>query len=109
MEQLIEAKFPDGQPSKAHINESTIEYCQIHNRILQHQLDTEPLRHTLQIQQNNALRTATGCTKTTPTDHIHRETKILKIRDHMDLKGAQFYNRIKTDTSHPLATLHQPT
>ena len=24
----------------------------------------------------------------------HRETKTLKIRDHMDLKGAQFFDRI---------------
>ena len=83
MEQLIEAKFPDGQPSKAHINESTIEYCQIHNRILQHQLDTEPLRHTLQIQQNNALRTATGCTKTIPTKpYTSRDQNFKDQRSH---------------------------
>ena len=58
-------------------NDHTQTVHQIHSRILQHQLDTKPLRHTLQIQQNNALRTATGCTKTTLTDHIHRETKTL--------------------------------
>ena len=40
------------------------------------------------------------------TTYIHRETKTLKIRVDMDLKGAQFHDRIETDTSHPL---HQPT
>ena len=41
---------------------------------------------------------------------MHRETKTLKIKDHMDLKGAQFYDRIKTYTSNPLHhTLHQST
>jgi len=58
--------------------------------------------NTLQIQQNNALRTATVFTKTTPIDHLHQETKTLKIRDHMDLKGTQFYDRITIDTSYPL-------
>ena len=54
------------------------------------------------MQQNIALRTTTGCTKTTSIDHIDPETKTLKIRDHIDLKGAKYYDRIKTNTSHPI-------
>ena len=62
---------------------------------------------TLQIKQNDALRIATGCTKTTPIDHLHAETKILKIKDHIETKGAQYYDNIITDTTHPLHhTLH---
>ena len=78
---------------------------QIHCRILQHQLDSKPLRYTLQHTKNttkNALRTATGCTKTAPIDHLHPETKTLKVRDHMDLIGTQFYDRVTIDMSHPV-------
>ena len=39
----------------------------------------------LQVTQNAALRTATGCTKTTPNDHVHQETKVLSLQDHMDM------------------------
>ena len=35
------------------------------------------------ITQNVALHTATGCIKTAPTDHVHHETKVLKLQDHM--------------------------
>ena len=58
--------------------------------------------NTLQIHQNNALRTATGWYQNNSHRlHTSRNQK-LKIRDYMDLKGAHFYDRIKTETSHPL-------
>ena len=58
---------------------STAEYYSISWTL--NQSDTH--YNTLQIQQNNALRTATGCTKTIPIDHLHRETKTIKFRDHI--------------------------
>ena len=60
----------------------------------------------LQKTQNAALRTATGCTKTTRTDHVHQETKVLKIQDHMDMRGTHAYTSY-TDPQHPLHYLTQ--
>ena len=83
---------------------------QIRSRIVQHQLVTKPLRHTLQGITGTAKQHTENRNRlyqNIPTDHLHRETKILKIRDHMDLKGAQLYDRIESDPSHPLHhTLH---
>src|ERR1700755_2422923 len=64
---------------------------------------------TLQITQNKALRTITGCTPTTPQQHLHNETKILPINNHLEMIGTQFYakNRLLTHPCHK--TLLQPT
>ena len=64
----------------------TIEYCS--TAFAPHLSKTN--MDKLQVHQNNALRTAIGTTKTTPIDHLHREAKTLKIKDHMDMRGAQF-------------------
>ena len=58
--------------------------------------------NTLQTIQNKALKTITGCTNTTPTDHLHHETKVLRIKDHLDMRGAQTLAAAYTNTAHPL-------
>ena len=55
----------------------------------------------LQTTKNAAQRTATSCTKTALTDHIHQETKVLKIHDHMDMRGRHAYTSF-TEPQHPL-------
>ena len=47
----------------------------------------------LQRIQNSALRVATGCTKRTPIDHLHEETKVLPIKDHLGMLCKQFLAR----------------
>ena len=47
--------------------------------------------------QNVALRTATGCTPDTNTQHLHDETLILPIHDHLQLHVSQY----KQKTQHP--------
>src|SRR6201990_608897 len=54
----------------------------------------------LQKTQNTALRIITGCTRTTPIQHVHKETKILPICVHLDMIGTQFYTNT-LDISHP--------
>ena len=46
---------------------------------------------TLQRVQNSDLRIATGCTKSTPIPHLHAETKVLPVKNHLDMRGTQFY------------------
>ena len=41
----------------------------------------------LQRTQNSALRIATGCTRSTPTAHLHAETKVLPLKDYLELRG----------------------
>ncbi|XP_076062668.1 uncharacterized protein LOC143037903 isoform X1 [Oratosquilla oratoria] len=63
---------------------------------------SETHHNTLQIIQNKPLKTITGCTNTTPTDHLHHETKVLKVKDHLDMRGTQTLAAATTNTSHPL-------
>ena len=44
----------------------------------------------LQVSQNNALRTATGCHQMAHPDHLHQETLVLPIRKHNELLAKQF-------------------
>ena len=61
----------------------------------------------LQVYQNNSLRAAIGSTRTTSIEHLHREIKVLKIKDHIDMLGAQFYDKVRNDPTHTLHhTLH---
>ena len=46
----------------------------------------------LQVMQNAALRTATGCTQDTNIQHLHDETLTLPIHEHLQLHASQ-YNR----------------
>ena len=41
--------------------------------------------NTLQTTQNKALRNITGCTSTTPQQHLHDETNILPINTHLEM------------------------
>ena len=61
--------------------------------------------------KNKALKIITGCTATTPTDHLHQETKVLKVRDHLDMRGTQFIAAASTNQHHPLHYMaqHPPT
>jgi hypothetical protein len=58
--------------------------------------------------QNRALRVITGCLPTTPISHLHAETKVLPIKDHLDLIGTQFYSRT-LNLDHPLHFSLRPT
>ena len=59
----------------------------------------------LQIIQNTALRTATGCTQDTNIQHMHDETRILPIHEHLQLHTSQY----KQKTQHPSRPLHKHT
>ena len=45
----------------------------------------------LQIQQNAALRTALGCVMMSDIDHLHAESKCLKVEQHNNLLSKQFH------------------
>jgi len=62
-------------------------------------------RERLQRVQNTALRVITGCTRTTPIHHLHAETKIIPISDHLDMMGMQYFSRAE-DPQHPNNYLH---
>ena len=47
----------------------------------------------IQYTQNDALRIATGCNKMSSVDHLHAETKMLKVREHSKLLFAQYLTR----------------
>ena len=51
----------------------------------------------LQIMQNAAFRNATGCTQDTNIHHLHDETLILPIHEHLQLNASQS----KQNTQHP--------
>ena len=36
--------------------------------------------------QNSASRIATGCTRSTPTAHLHAETKVFPLKDYLEIK-----------------------
>ena len=54
----------------------------------------------LQVMQNAALRIATGCTQDTNIQHLHDETLILPIHDHLQLHASQY----KQNTQYPSHT-----
>ena len=62
----------------------------------------------LQRTQNTALRIATGCTKTTPIQHLHDETEVLPLRSHMDMRGTHAFTSTFSPT-HPLHYMQTPT
>ena len=59
----------------------------------------------LQVMQNAALRTATGCTQDTNIQHLHDETLTLPIHEHLQLHASQY----KEKTQHPSHPLHKHT
>ena len=44
----------------------------------------------LQVQQNSALRTITGCVKMTSIEHLHNEVQMLPVREHSEMLSRQF-------------------
>ena len=59
----------------------------------------------LQISQNAALRTITGCTLNTNTQHLHSETKILPLKNPLKLHASQLTQKASHPT-HPLRSLN---
>ena len=59
----------------------------------------------LQVVQNAALRTATVCRQDTKIQHLHDETLILPIHEHLHLHASQY----KQKTQHPSAPLRKNT
>ena len=55
----------------------------------------------LQTIQNTALRTITGCTRDTNTQHLHEETKTLPVDTHLKLHASQYRQKTQ-DPNHPL-------
>ncbi len=45
----------------------------------------------LQVAQNQALRTATGCHSISSIDHLHQETSVLPVRRHSELLSDQYW------------------
>ena len=58
----------------------------------------------LQVVQNNALRIATGCTKDTNIQHLHEETLVLPLREHLQLHTSLLKHK-SNHPNHPLHTL----
>ena len=67
--------------------------------------------NTLQTIQNNALRIITGCTQTTPTNHLHYQTQVVTLQDHINMRGTQFIPAASANPDHPCQHMlaHQPT
>ena len=59
----------------------------------------------LQVMQNAALRTSTGCTQDTNIQHLHDETHPLPIHEHLQLHASQYKNK----TQYPSHPLHKHT
>ena len=67
------------------------------------------------IQQNIALRTIIGCVKMTNFDDLHRETKVLPVKTHIDMLAEQFsvgchqiHRSGYQATQHPVERLIKP-
>ena len=61
----------------------------------------------LQVTQNAALRITTGCVRSTRIEHLHAEAKVLPLKDHMDMRGTQFFAAV-SEQEHPCHHLHNP-
>jgi len=61
------------------------------------------LHRHLQTIQNTALRIALGSTQTTPSSHVHAESKVLSLKEHLDTRGAQF---LASALHNPLSPSH---
>ena len=60
----------------------------------------------LQIIQNTALRIILGCTQSTPIEHLHAETKILTVKQHLNMRGTQFLASVMNNPDSPCYYLH---
>ena len=68
------------------LGQSQLNYCA---PVWTPQLSNTSWRH-LQTAQNSALRIATGCHLMSDIDHLHNETKIMKVRPHCEMLSKQF-------------------
>ena len=57
----------------------------------------------MQVMQNAALRTVTGCTQDTNLQHIHEETLIFHIHEQLKLHALQFNQKTQHPSSHSLS------
>lgn len=62
---------------------------------------------SLRRTQNAALRIANGCVRSTTIPHLHAESLVLPIGDHMDMRGTQFF-AAAAQPEHPCNHLHHP-
>merc|ERR1712082_382672 len=60
----------------------------------------------VQVTQNSAHRIATGCVRNTRASHLHEETKILRLKYHMEMTGAHSF-LAAIDQRHPLHYQHR--
>ena len=53
----------------------------------------------------------TGCTQTTPTNHLHYKTHLLALQDHINMQGTQFLAAASANPDNPCHYMlaHQPT
>ena len=58
----------------------------------------------LQVMQNAALRTATGCTQDTDIQHLHEEILTLPIHEHRQLHASQYKQKNTTTITSPTQT-----
>ena len=63
----------------------------------------------LQSIQNHALRIATGCVKMSAIDHLHTETKLLPVADHLSLLSSQFLARALQPHHPSYSTVSSPS
>ena len=69
--------------------------------------NTSPsLVQKLQTIQNSALRIATGCVRMASVDHLHEETEMLPVQEHLSLICSQYLARAlqPTNPSHDVVT-----
>ena len=69
--------------------------------------NTSPsLVQKLQTIQNSALRIATGCVRMASIDHLHEETEMLPVQEHLSLICSQYLARAlqPTNPSHDVVT-----
>ena len=59
----------------------------------------------LQVLQNAALKTAKGCTQDTHIQHLHDETLILPIHEHLQLHASQYKQKKTQHPSHPYTNI----
>ena len=61
----------------------------------------QPHMQVLQRTHNSALRIATGSTRSTPTAYLHAKTRILPLKDYLELRGTQIFSAAAAP-EHPL-------
>ena len=64
----------------------------------------------IQRAQNEALRTITGSHKMSSIDHLHSETKMLQVGDHLSLLSAQYLVQCldRENVCHHITTMDRP-